>query len=97
MSIEEGGQLILGISIHGVKFRPSDWSDRIATLFGRFDASRRIRYNPMVMPVRHAGLICLFVACRLVIDDPAAYSFIMDFASSNQLQIIHTGELQEVA
>ena len=88
MSLEKSGYLILGILNNGNKFRPSDWIERIASIFGNFDSRQRLRYHPMVAPARLNGQSGLFVDSNLVDSDSAAYHFIMDFAHNNQLQII---------
>lgn len=93
MSEEKAGHLILGITQKGNKFRPSDWVERIAAVFGSFDASKRLRYHSMVRPAIFEGLRCLFVAGSLAIIDPAGYDFVMGFASSNQLQIKQIGQV----
>jgi len=85
MLYEEEGYFIVGVAKNGNKFRPSDWVERIATLYARFDASQRIRYNPMVKPVLADGQRCLFVSSALEKHNPVAYGFIMDFAMSNHL------------
>lgn len=93
MSFKEEGYLILGIAVNGHKFRPSDWVDRLATAYGSFDASRRIRYHPMVKPTHTEGERCLFVAEGLAEQDPDAYNFIMDFANSHRLQVNSTYQI----
>lgn len=87
MSSQIAGYFIVGITEQGNKFRPSDWIERIASVFASFDVSQRIRYSPLVMPVRHHDQPSLFVAAHLAGQDPAGYHFIMDFARSNQLLI----------
>lgn len=86
---EEAGQYIIGVTEKGKKFRPSDWVDRIASVFGYYDANRRLQYSPFVRPAIFEGLRCLFIASSLLIVDPAGYDFVMDFAKSNHLQIKH--------
>lgn len=88
MSYEKSGFLILGITDHGRKFRPSDWIERIATVFAHFDARQRLRYNAMVTPVCYKEERCLFLDKNLESLAPESYKFVMDFANSNQLQII---------
>ena len=61
MARKRTGHFIFGITQNGNKFRPSDWVERIAAVFASFDASQRLRYDPMVMPVRYDGMPCLFV------------------------------------
>ena len=81
--------------------------ERIASVFASYDARQRLHYSNMVRPSVYEGLRCLFVAGSLAMLDPAAYSFVMEFASSNHLQIIEIAqaiaeqqssiELQDVA
>lgn len=92
---EEAGQYILGVTQKGKKFRPSDWVDRIAGLFGRFDANKRMQYSPLVRPAFFEGLRCLFIASSLMMADPTGYDFVMNFAKSNQLQIKQVGQASE--
>ena len=96
--LKEDGHFVLGVSLNGMKFRPSDWIERIATAFASFDASHRLQYNPKVMPVKYDGQHCLFVASSLAEEEPAGYAFIMSFANSNRLQIktkSHSPEIGE--
>jgi hypothetical protein len=71
------GHFIFGITKNGNKFRPSDWVERIATVFASFDANHRLRYDPKVRPVCYDELPCLFVDGTLAIDNPAGCKFIM--------------------
>lgn len=93
MTKENSGHFILGITQKGNKFRPSDWVERIASVFGSFDTSQRLRYNTLVRPAIFEGLRCLFVAGSLAMLDPAGYDFVMEFANSNQLQIKQMGQI----
>lgn len=92
---EKSGHFILGVTQKGNKFRPSDWVDRIASVFASFDCSQRLCYHRLVHPSIHQGLRCLFVAGSLAMVDPAAYSFVMEFASSNHLQIVEIAQTVE--
>lgn len=92
MTIEKAGYFIVGFTRQGNRFRPSDWAERIASVFAHFDAHRRLRYNPLVMPVLRAGVYGLFVASSLANLDPGGFQFVMEFADSHQLQI-ETAEL----
>ncbi len=92
MSIQEIGHYIFGINELGNKFRPSDWIERIASAFGSFDSSRRLRYSPSVMPAKYDGQNCLFVASSLATSNPGAYRYIMDFVASNQLKMMNPGK-----
>ena len=87
MLIEETGNFIFGINENGNKFRPSDWIERIASTLGSFDANRRLRYDLSVKPVKYDGQSCLFVADNLAVINPSAYSYVMDFVTSNSLVV----------
>jgi len=87
MELEEAGKYIFGINENGNKFRPSDWVERIASTLGNYDASRRLRYNPYVIPTKLDGQYCLFVADILAAINPPAYQFVMDFVASNRLRV----------
>lgn len=87
MTIKTAGYFVVGLTRHGNKFRPSDWAERIASVFANFDAHRRLRYNPQVMPALRAGVYGLFVASSLANLDPAGFQYVMEFADSYQLQI----------
>ena len=103
MEIEDAGKYIFGINENGNKFRPSDWVERIASTLGTFNASRRLCYNPYVIPTKLDGQYCLFVADILAAINPNAYQFVMDFVSGNNLQVKNSFtaeakiELQQVA
>ena len=90
--IKEEGHFIIGISKSGKKFRPSDWVERIATSCASFDVNHRLHYNPDIMPAKHRGQSCLFVANRLAINEPDNFNFVMQFAESNQLLVIQSGQ-----
>ena len=92
MAKEEKGHFILGITTNGHKFRPSDWAERIASVFGSFDGRQRLRYDPRVTPSRYEGQYCLFVASCLAASNPTGYDFIMGFATGNRLEIKNTGK-----
>lgn len=88
MTKEQSDCFILGTTQKGNKFRPSDWIERIASVFASYDNGQRLRYSNTVRPSVYEGLRCLFVAGSLAMLDPAAYDFVMEFASSNHLQIV---------
>jgi hypothetical protein len=92
---ELSDHFILGVTHKGGKFRPSDWVDRIATLFAAFDRRQRLCYHKLIHPSIHQGLRCLFVAGSLAMVDPAAYGFVMEFATSNHLQILEIAQTAE--
>jgi len=87
MPILQQGKIILGFNLDGQKFRPSDWITRIASIYGCFDTSHHLRYDPNVLPVHFEEQNGLFIADRLAVDNPVAWQHIMNFVSSNRLQI----------
>jgi len=91
MSIEITGYYILGCTTNGKMFRPSDWLERIASVYATFESNNHLRYNSMIKPARYDGERCLFLDYRLLESNPEAYKFILDFANSNALQIHSKG------
>lgn len=90
MSLEMG-HFIIGITNNSIKFRPSDWAERLASACGHFDERCRLQYNPMLKPVKHDGKYGLFVAIKLGVLNPDAYHYAMNFAYRNNLQVIDIG------
>lgn len=87
MHIESAGQLIIGLTHNGAPFRPSDWVHRIAGIFATFDDNQRLRYSPRIIPTWHGSLLGLYIADDFADSDPVGYRFVMDFATSYQLQV----------
>ena len=79
--------VIEGRSADNRKFRPSDWSERLASNFACFGTDHRLRYSPSVFPVLIDGIPSLMVAKNLEQSDPRAYAFVMQFAVENNLCI----------
>ena len=80
--------IIVGITIDGKKFRPSDWADRLCGVMSAFGADNRMKYSPFVRPSSNArGDKTVLVDARLYDIEPLAYKFLVNFASDNNLQI----------
>lgn len=79
--------VIEGRSADNRRFRPSDWSERLASNFACFGTDHRLRYSPSVFPVLIDGVPSLMVAKNLEQTDPRAYAFVMQFAIENNLCI----------
>jgi len=94
MTRKRAGHFIFGVTHNGNKFRPSDWIERIATVFASYDTGQRLRYDPMVMPVIYEGLPCLFVDSHFAANNPSGCQFITEFVSSNKLQVKTTASTQ---
>ena len=87
------GHFIFGMTQTGHKFRPSDWIERVAAVFARFDADHRLRYDPMIMPAIYDELPCLFVDSKFAAKNPLGCQFITEFVRSNHLQFKTTAPI----
>jgi len=77
--------VILGITAKGEKFRPSDWAERLCGMMSVFGEDRQLSYSPYLKPVIVEGTTCVVVDRELETLDPAAFKFLMGFASDNEL------------
>lgn len=80
--------IILGVTMAGAKFRPSDWADRLSSTLSAFGATRKVRYSPYVKPGDYEGHKAVFVEGRLSALAPKAYEFLREFARKNDLQVV---------
>ncbi|MXS84071.1 DUF3579 domain-containing protein [Nitrosomonas oligotropha] len=87
MQAESETFLILGITPEGRPFRPSDWAERLCGALASYDNRGRWVYSNYAQPVIYQGKIGVRVEKILQDADPAAYQFIMAFASGNRLKI----------
>ena len=83
----EGDFVILGETLEGKKFQPSDWAERLAGNLSTL-RNRRIMYSPLLMPIVINGLKSLRVAIELKTQYPAIYNEVEDFAKKNHLSVI---------
>lgn len=83
--------VIFGETLQGRRFRPSDWSERLAGVMAPFGppgmAVGRLAYSPYVFPRVIGGVKCVVVDDRLRDSSPLAWKFARDFARDNQLKI----------
>ena len=79
--------IIGGISNEGVKFRPSDWVERLASILSSFGEDQRLKYHKCAYPCTILGIRSLVIDKRMEKNIPEAYAFIMEFANNNNLQI----------
>jgi hypothetical protein len=82
--------VILGQTSTGKTFRPSDWAERLAGVMAAFrprkaGSQQHLTYSPYVLPSSHRGIKCVIVDPRLKEIEPLAYSFMLKFASDNDL------------
>lgn len=69
----------------GKTFRPSDWMERLCSVFGNFGRDQRLHYNPSVRPKMVDGVKYLAVDTSLERQNPDAYAHVMAFLKSNGL------------
>lgn len=79
--------VILGMTVSGRKFRPSDWAERLCGMMSIFGEDRLLSYSPYLKPIVANGLTCVVVDARLEALDPPAFNFLMDFARDNELKM----------
>jgi Protein of unknown function (DUF3579) len=79
--------VILGVTVKGEKFRPSDWADRLCGMMSVFGEDRQLSYSPYLKPVIVEGTTCVVVDRDLETLDPAAFKFLMAFATDNELRL----------
>ena len=79
--------VIFGKDVSGRKLRPSDWIERLCSTFASYDEDRRLRYSGSLVPGMIDGEKCLLVSPDLAVLNPVACAHIMEFVSSNHLQM----------
>jgi len=78
--------VILGVTLDGKPFRPSDWAERLCGVMSAFGGYHRMQYSPFVYPVTSDGVRCVVVDVRLEELEPMAYRFLLSFAKDNELR-----------
>ncbi|HEY4375368.1 MAG TPA: DUF3579 domain-containing protein [Burkholderiales bacterium] len=87
MAVETNEFVIIGTTLDGKRFRPSDWADRLAGVMCSFGGDNRMAYSPFCYPISSAGVACVVVDVRLKEIEPMAYNFLLNFAKDNELQM----------
>ncbi len=77
---------IVGTTLDGKRFRPSDWTERLYYAVASYDRNGRIRFNPLMSIRMRDDARCIVVDMRLRDEDPVTYSFVAGFARDNALQ-----------
>ena len=85
---------IVGLTLEGRTFRPSDWAERLAGAMSCFrpgggagGIGSYIGYSPYCVPQVVEGVKCVQVSEALKGIEPMAWEFVMNFARDNQLQV----------
>ena len=89
--------LILGRTVDGKAFRPSDWGERLAGVMSQFRpdsvaAGVRVGYSPWCSPSAHGGMSCVVAHKDLSESEPMAWDFLLNFARDNGL-VLQDGDL----
>jgi len=87
MDVAACGSIILGTTVDGARFRPSDWAERLAGHFARYDVDRRLHYSPLVCPVMVEAQRGLRLDPRLQHTNPAGFEFLMAFVRAHRLYL----------
>ena len=91
---------IQGITKDGKKFRPSDWSERLAGVMACFGPgasgpNARLKYSLYVRPTMLGDLKCVILDSRLRDIEPMAFDFVLNFAKDNNLVVTEACELPD--
>jgi hypothetical protein len=85
---------ILGVTVGGQAFRPSDWAERLAGVMSSFRPGGvapgdHLSYSPWCVPTTNdAGQKCVIVHVDLRDAAVMAWDFVLNFARDNQLQVV---------
>ena len=85
---------ILGVTVEGKTFRPSDWAERLCGVMSCFrpegsgGPNAHLQYSPYVRPLQLNGAKAVAIHEALRGIEPLAYQFVLDFAKDNNLQVI---------
>lgn len=79
--------IIEGLTTDGVKFRPSDWVDRLCGTLAGFD-QHKISYSQYLRPIVYNDMNCVAVKKQLQEENPSVFKFIMQFAADNKLLVV---------
>ncbi len=80
--------IIEGMTTDGIKFRPSDWVDRLCGTLAGFDTRQKVAYSPYLRPMVYKDMNCVAVKKDLQEISPDVFQFIMQFAKDNKLLVV---------
>ena len=84
--------VILGLSLSGQVFRPSDWADRLCGAMSMFGADERLQYSEHVQPGERNGVRCVVVGKALADIEPRLFRFFVSFARENELVVLYEAD-----
>lgn len=85
--------LILGTTLDGKPFRPTDWAERLAGVMSQFrpggpQPGSHLGYSPWCVPSLHNGVKSVRVQRDLRDHDVLAWDFCVNFAKDNDLRVL---------
>ncbi|MFN8789117.1 MAG: DUF3579 domain-containing protein [Neisseriaceae bacterium] len=86
--------IIEGITTNGIKFRPSDWVDRLCGTLAAFD-NQKMSYSPYLRPLIYKDMNCVAVKKSLQEKDPNIFQFILQFAADNNLIVVDCAKFKK--
>lgn len=78
--------LILGETLDGKRFRPSDWNERLHGTLRALDEDEYLACQEFVHLATVEGWKCVQVDCKLREEDERLFDFFMRFARDNNLR-----------
>ncbi|MFM8864483.1 MAG: DUF3579 domain-containing protein [Limnohabitans sp.] len=92
--------LIQGLTQDGKTFRPSDWAERLAGVMSQFRPGgtvpgSHLSYSPWCVPTTMGHIKCVVVNRELEEHEPMAWTFVMNFAKDNNLQVVDASLLPD--
>lgn len=86
--------IIEGYTEDGRKFRPSDWIDRVASMYATYDMQRLV-YSDMLHPELYEGQKCLIIDTGLEEENPGMFNYVMNFVKTNNLKMTQVCDVVE--
>ncbi len=81
--------IILGSSVDGKKFRPSDWCDRLHGILNSFDSDEAVTYSNYVNLVNYDNKKAIMVSEDLAEVNSKLFNFYINFAKNNNLMTVN--------
>lgn len=93
---------ILGVTMTGERFRPSDWPERLCGVVASVIAGPQVQgsralYSAYARPVMLGDRKCVLVLGKLREANAMAYDFLFRFAEDNALRVCSRAELERDA
>ncbi len=79
--------IIIGTTLTGQKFRPSDWAQRLTVAVSSVGPKKQIISHPRVHMAMQNGVPAVIIDPVLKQENPMMYKFLINFGKSNNLQI----------